>query len=441
MISHRHLCCSGGSTDNLREPWRDTLCEFSYQCSLVGMHIRVFFILTAHRFTMEYVQERVTTLHALRNRTPEAPTDRTAVVVPMTEREYGALATEQILSELEVVDPARVVVPLRAPRDRVGTFCDWLAGYDLTIEVVWCDGPQLATLLRVNGLDGQRGKGRDVWLALGRALEEEYVVFHDADTASYSRRYVPKLLFPLAHGNSFSKGYYARVENGRLYGRLFRLFYAPFVRAIQDVYDTPVVDYLGAFRYALAGEFAATSELASTFRFQRNWGLEVGTLGEAHRVVGFAGSAQVDLGQYEHDHRAVSGPTGLSEMSESVATAILQVLVDHGIDPRPDALIDRYTEVAESLIDSYRLDALYNGLDIDTEDEREQVSTYAGAIEPLGGDNRLPAWSHAPITSDEVAQAAQADLRALDSDRTAEKSGEIVPDHQHSPNSSDVDPD
>jgi hypothetical protein len=63
---------------------------------------------------MDYAQERVTTLHALQDHTPAAPTDQAAVVVPMAEREYGSLATEQILSELEAVDPARVVVPLRA---------------------------------------------------------------------------------------------------------------------------------------------------------------------------------------------------------------------------------------------------------------------------------------------------------------------------------------
>gem|GEM_PF-6070838 len=64
---------------------------------------------------MEYVQERITTLHELREPEPTAPTDRTAVVVPMTEREYGGLAAEGVLSELEAVDPARVVIPLRAP--------------------------------------------------------------------------------------------------------------------------------------------------------------------------------------------------------------------------------------------------------------------------------------------------------------------------------------
>ena len=363
---------------------------------------------------MDYAQERVTTLHALQDHTPAAPTDQAAVVVPMAQREYGSLATEQILSELEAVDPARVVVPLRASGDRVEPFCEWLDGYDLTLEVVWCDGARLADLLAANGLDGRRGKGRDVWLAMGRALQEKYVVLHDADTASYSRQYVPRLLFPLANGNAFSKGYYARVENDKLYGRLFRLFYTPFVRALETVYDAPVVEYLAAFRYALAGEFAATSELAANIRFQRRWGLEVGTLGEAYRNVGATGSAQVALGQYEHDHRSVSGPTGLSEMSESVASALLRVLIDHGIEPRPDALRERYRDAAGPLVDSYRLDARYNGLDTDAENERQQVSTYANAIGNPGPDDRLPAWADAPISPADVAEAVQTDLQTLE---------------------------
>ena len=103
---------------------------------------------------------------------------------------------------------------------------------------------------------------------------------------------------------------YRFLENDQLYGRLFRLFYEPAVRALDDLYDHDVVDYLGAFRYALAGECAMTSDLARRVRVQRRWGLEVGILGEAFQHVGFQGAAQVDLGRYEHDHRSVSGPAG-----------------------------------------------------------------------------------------------------------------------------------
>ncbi|MFC6724661.1 glycosyl transferase family 2, partial [Halobium palmae] len=49
---------------------------------------------------MEYVQERVTTLHDLGPADVDAATDRTAVVVPMTEREYAGLAAERVLAEL-----------------------------------------------------------------------------------------------------------------------------------------------------------------------------------------------------------------------------------------------------------------------------------------------------------------------------------------------------
>jgi len=361
---------------------------------------------------MEYVQERVTTLHDLTGARPGAPTDRTAVVVPMTEREYGGLAAERVLSELESVDPARVVVPLRAPPGRIGSFCDWLDAFDLDLDVVWCSGPRVEALLDAEGLDGERGKGRDVWLGLGQVHDVEYVVCHDADTASYDASYVPRLLFPLARGHDFSKGYYARVENDRLYGRLFRLFYAPLVRALSDAHDAPILRYLESFRYALAGEFAVTADLASRLRIQRSWGLEVGTLGDAFDYAGFSGSAQVDLGAYEHDHRSVGGPTGLSDMSRHVAAALLRVVTDHGVDPDVAALRERYREAAASFVRAYGLDAAFNGLAFDREGEREQVRTYAEAIEAREEDARLPAWRDAPIDPTEVREAARADREA-----------------------------
>ena len=361
---------------------------------------------------MEYVQERVTTLHALTDHRPDAPTGRAAVVVPMTEREYGTLAAERVLTALETVDPARVIVPLRATPERVGPFADWLDGFDVDVETLWCDGPRLADRLAEGGVDGDRGKGRDVWLALGRALDAEYVVVHDADTATYSPAFVNRLLFPLAHDHEFSKGYYARVEDDGLYGRLFRLFFRPLVRALADAHDADVLDYLASFRYALAGEFAATSDLVSRLRVQRGWGLEVGTLGEAFAYAGFDGSAQVDLGRYEHDHRSVDGPTGLADMSRAVGEATLRVVADAGVTPDYGTLPDRYREAADRLTRRYGVDAAFNGLEYDRGDEREQVATYADAVAEPGPDTRLPAWTDTPLSPDDVAEAARADLAA-----------------------------
>ena len=220
---------------------------------------------------------------------------------------------------------------------------------------------------------------------------------------------MPRLLFPLAHDYSFVKGYYARVENGRLYGRLCRLLYEPVVAALAGDRDDPVVDYLSAFRYALAGEFAATGDVVASLPVQRTWGLEVGTLAAAYDAVGVDGAAQVDLGSYEHDHRAVSGPTGLSDMSESVGAALLRAAGEHGVDPDYEALPDAYRAAADSYVASYGADAAFNGLSYDAGDERDQVRTYAESIAPPGPDTRLPCWNDTALSPAAVAEAARAD--------------------------------
>ncbi|WP_115862814.1 glycosyltransferase family protein [Halorussus litoreus] len=364
---------------------------------------------------MEYGQERIATLHDLAGHVPDAPTDRAAVVVPMTEREYAGLAAERVLSALETLAPGEVVVPLRAPAGKVGDFREWLSGFDLPLSVVWCNGPGVSDLLDGHGLNGDAGKGRDVWLALGvAAARREYVVVHDADAETYESADVARLLSPLAGDYEFTKGYYARVENGRLYGRLCRLFYAPLVRALADAHpDAAVLDYLAAFRYALAGEFGLTADLARSLRVERNWGLEVGTLGEAFGHAGFEKTAQVDLGRYEHDHRAVSGPTGLSDMSRHVGRALLRAVESHGVAPDYDSLPGRYREAADAFVEQYAADAAFNGLDYDRGDERAQVDTYAEAIRPPGEDRRLPAWRDADLSPDEVLAASREDVAAV----------------------------
>jgi glucosyl-3-phosphoglycerate synthase len=340
---------------------------------------------------MEYAQERVTTLHDLTGRAPEVPVDRAAVVVPMTERDHDSLAAERLFSALESVEPARVIVALRAPEERTRRIHAWLSGFDVPVEVLWCNSPPVLDLLAGHGLDGPAGKGRDVWLALGvAAAAGEYVLAHDADSRTVTRGDFERLLFPLQRDFSFVKGYYARVEDGRLYGRLCRLFYAPLVRALREERDAPILAYLGAFRYALSGEFAATADFVRGMRAERGFGFEVGALGEAFAHDRFAGTAQVDLGRYRHDHRPVSG---LSGMSEAVGAALFRVVEEQGVDPGYATLPDRYRGAAEDLIRGYAADAAFNGLSYDAAAERQQVDAYADAIVPPGADDRLPAWS------------------------------------------------
>ena len=348
---------------------------------------------------MEYVQEAVTTLHDFGDAYPPAPTERAAVVVPMTERDHAALAAERVLRTLEELDLGQVVVPLRAGPDEVGDVVAWVEGFDVPSEVVWCTAPAVESALAEAGLDGAAGKGRDVWLGLGAAVagDAEFVVVHDADATTYSRAHVPRLLHPVANGFDFAKGYYARVENDRIYGRLNRLFYEPLVRALADVHDDPVLDYLGAFRYALAGEFATPVTVAEQVRVQRGWGLEVGTLGEAFGIAGPEGTAQVDLGVHEHDHRSVGGPDGLGDMCTEVGAALFHTLTDSGVEPDYGTVREHYREHAYRLVDQYAADAGFNGLDYDPTAEREQVDTYVAGVQPPAADRRLPAWRTAPL--------------------------------------------
>ncbi|PSP76264.1 glycosyl transferase family 2 [Halobacteriales archaeon QS_3_64_16] len=394
---------------------------------------------------MDFAQDRVTTLHALAepDRIPNAPTARTTVLVPMAAADAGP-GSDRVFSALETLDIERVVVALRAPADRVPSIEKRLASRSIPIELLWCNGPRIEGLLRAQDLDGPSGKGRDVWLGLGLAAESQYVAIHDADTASYTEAYVPRLVAPLGTGSErsersengdvneddgeggnenrnergtngyrFTKGYYARIEGDRLYGRLCRLLYAPLVRTLAESHDASILPYLEAFRYGLAGECAMTGDLAREVRCRRGWGLEVGLLGEVFGVAGSEWVAQVDLGAHDHEHRSVDGVAGLSAMAESVADALLQTVEDRGVQPAYASLPERYREQAMAFVDSYHADAAFNGLAYDATGERRQVRAYADAITPPETDDRLPAWEDAPIAAESVRAAARADLEAI----------------------------
>ena len=351
---------------------------------------------------MEYVQERVATFHDYGGARPAAPTDRATVVVPLAERDHTSPATERVLHTLEVVDPERVLVPLRASASAVATVTEWLESFDLDLTVLWCTAPAVERLLGDAGLNGVAGKGRDVWLGLGEASRSQYVAVHDADAITYDRWDVPKLLYPLSAGYEFSKGYYARVEDERFYGRLFRLFYTPLVQALGAESADPFVSYLDSFRYALAGEFAMTGDLAREMRAPRDWGLELGTLGEAFEYGGFADTAQVDLGIHEHEHRSVEGAGGLGEMCAEVAATLFTTVEERGVAPDYASLRERFRDHADRLVEQYAGDAGFNGFEFDADREREQVRQYADAITPPGEDGRLPAWRDAPIEPEQV---------------------------------------
>ena len=358
---------------------------------------------------MEYVQERITTLHAFgeagASGVEHPPLDRVGVIVPLSGRDCESPAADRVFSTLAAVDPGHVIVPVDAPTERISRIVDWIDGFALDVTVLWCNADSLGRYLRDHGLGEPTGKGRDVWLALGAMLDRppiEYVVIHDADARSYSGEVVRRLVWPLAAGHGATKGYYARIEDRCLYGRLFRLLYAPLLRAIGEGHPAPIVRYLSAFRYALAGEIAMTTAVAGSVRPHPGWGFETGMLGEWFDHVGRAGTAQVDLGVHRHDHRDVDGPAGLSSMAEAVASAVFRSLERNGLAPDYDDLRGRYRECGRTLVEQYAADARFNGLSFDAASEIDQVERYAGAIQPPGPDPRLPAWESTAVDASAV---------------------------------------
>ena len=357
---------------------------------------------------MEYAQEYIATLHDLTETVPDAPLSTSAVVVPIAGTEPADVAPEHVFRTLEAVSPSVVIVPLRAPAETVTAFREWVHQFDLSVAVLWCNADAVETKLARNGLDGESGKGRDVWLGLGvAAARADYIAVHDADATTYSRAHVPRLLAPLTQQYQFVKGYYARVENRQLYGRLTRLLVVPVLRALERRHDENLLSYLSAFRYPLAGEFAITAQMAMRVRAQRAWGLEIGLLGEAYTHAGREHSAQVDLGVHRHDHRPVAGSEGLSSMADEVAGALFRVLADHGVDPEYELLREAYHEHAARLIEQYDADASFNGLSYDRQAEYEQVRAYAPSIQPPAVDTRLPAWETLDISPAEILTASQ----------------------------------
>ena len=276
---------------------------------------------------MDYVPGEITTLHKLTERNPDCSVEDVTLVVPMTERDLYLDATKWTFSEIERIGPGKVIVPLRCGEKEVERVYKWLKKFDLDLEVLWCNGEQMEEFLDDKGTNRGNGKGDDIWLALGLASEYgEFIICHDVDRKSYVGEDIFRLLFPLVRGHRFVKGYYARVESDRMYGRLCRLFYSPVVRALSEVQDHSVLTNLDAFKYGLAGEFGIRSEYAKKIRIEPGFGLEVGLLGEAFNFAGFEATAQVDLGVYEHFHRGVNGPNVLVEMSREVGGALFGIL-------------------------------------------------------------------------------------------------------------------
>ena len=376
---------------------------------------------------MDIKQDEITTLHELcidqkkliKTVSDVANERPVSVIMPMLYKEIKNDALENIRKGLnKCAYLNEIVIPLAAKNEKefreVKRFFSELKVPHL---VMWCNGPEVTKILEDLKKDNLnllkfRGKGRDVWLAMGIASLKSYAIaFHDADVLGYTEMIPTKLLYPLVEPEldfKFNKGYYARVnlEKKIIYGRVFRLFLHPLLRSFVDEIgsEPDFVRFLRSFRYPISGEFAMTSDLARDVDIPGDWGIEIGIMAEMYRNVTTKRICQTDLGFYDHKHQRLGDDNkGLTKMTNDILKTLLRVLIeeDH-IKVSRERLISLrvlYQRHAQDYIRKYHADAHFNNLKYDRHLEESMVEKFSRQImnagisymrKPVG--TRIPDW-------------------------------------------------
>jgi glucosyl-3-phosphoglycerate synthase len=285
------------------------------------------------------------------------------------------------------------------------------------LTIIWNDGPrmkQLYNTLKENDMDpGSEGKGRAVWLSLGYVLarrKSRVIAVHDCDIVNYDRLMLARLCYPVSSPHSeyeFCKGFYSRITD-RMYGRATRLFFTPFIRALERILGyLPFLVYIDSFRYALSGEIAMRRDLAMAMKIPSDWGIEVGTLAEVYRNVSLHRICQVDIADtYEHKHQELipDDPNkGILKMAVDIAKSIFRTLAQEGVQFSEGifkTLTNIYLQIAQETIIRYEDDAAINGLSFDRHVESNCVEAFAEGIKTAGEifwqkpseTNLIPNW-------------------------------------------------
>jgi glucosyl-3-phosphoglycerate synthase len=398
----------------------------------------------------------ITTLHNL-SRRPVAELHREllefsaerpmALVLPCLYAELQTPALRHIVDELQQVPYlAQIVVGLdRADAAQFRHALTYFASLGDPCTVLWNDGPRMQAIhSRLAGFDlapDSPGKGRNVWYCLGyvQACEiAEAVALHDCDIVTYDRELLARLIYPVANpafNYEFCKGYYARVADNKLNGRVSRLLVSPLIRTLQKVCgDSPYLRYLDSFRYPLAGEFSMRIDVLKDLRIPSDWGLEIGVLSEVYRNYSTNRLCQVEVADaYDHKHQALSADdvsAGLSRMSLDISKAMFRKLATYGavFDAGTVRTVKAaYFRIALDLIESYANDASINGLTLDRHAEERAVEVFASNILRAGesflesGEDSpfMPAWNRVTSVYHEVFD----DLRAAARDDAREFGG------------------
>jgi glucosyl-3-phosphoglycerate synthase len=368
------------------------------------------------------------------------------LILPSLYSELEAPALEKIVDELSQVNyVSSVVIGLdQATREQYLHAREYFSRLPQEHHILWNDGARLRAvderLAEANLAPDQPGKGRNVWYCIGFVLGQRnagVVALHDCDIVTYKRDMLARLVYPVTNPGFpyvFSKGYYPRIADGSLNGRVTRLLVTPLLLSLERVLGHhPYIDYLKAFRYPLAGEFAMRSHILADIRIPSDWGLEIGVLSELWRNYSNMAICQVDIAdRYDHKHQPLSpedAAKGLSRMSIDICKAVLRKLATDGVVFSQETLRTlkaTYYRTALDLVEIYHNDAKMNGFSTDRHKEEQGVELFAANLVEAGNifleypnaTPFMPSWNRVQSALPGVFEEIQAAVR-----RDAEDAG------------------
>ena len=355
----------------------------------------------------------VTTLHQLNSKPSEQleadllkfkKSRPMGIVLPSLYSELQQPALSNIVDELcHVPYLDQIVVGIdRANQEEFAHALEFFDRLPIQPDILWNDGPRLraidAKLQEQKLAPEEPGKGRNVWYMFGYVLaskKAQAIALHDCDITTYNKDLLARLIYPIANPTfsyKFCKGYYARIADNSMNGRVCRLLVTPLIRALKRVCGSnEYLEYLDSFRYALAGEFSLSKDVIEDIRIPSDWGLEMGTLSEMHRNYATNQICQVDIADtYDHKHQDLSvedKTKGLSKMSADISKSLFRKMATQGevfSAEKIRTLKAAYYRIALDLVESYNNDATINGLNYDRHKEGQAVELFAENIMQAG---------------------------------------------------------
>jgi len=319
------------------------------------------------------------------------------LIVPLLASEYtdpaNLITFQRILKQLkDVTYVSKIIFGLdQANQEEAFVLRDLIEGYGLKNYLIqWNDGPGFNGIYQTLNEAGfnisEPGKGKNMFLSFGIAiaLGAESVGLIDADIRTFRRVQLDRLFYPVVVLNyDFSKAYYARIMEDRLYGRVKRLLLDPLLIALKRKFTESkdqkmlnLIQFLLGFNYQLSGEVAFHVDLLKRMRFATNWGVEIFTLIEVYRKASSCAQVMFSKDPFDHKHQDASPKDrtkGLNRMAVDIVTTLMNALIiEEGLEISDTFFRDltvTYHAVAEEQVKKYSDDAGFSNLGYDRDGE------------------------------------------------------------------------